>query len=181
MSKVIASRRYATALMSAAEEGGFLEKAVEELKVIRETLGNSRELVQALRSPLVKGDKKAHILSEIFKGTVSDKVLLFMNLIARKKRAGLLPEIIDEFMLILDEKKGIVNAEVSSAVKLSQEQVDSLVGKLSQSTGKKIRAKMSVDEELLGGVAVKIGDTIFDGSIKYQLQMLKQALVTERT
>jgi F-type H+-transporting ATPase subunit delta len=180
MSIVIASRRYATALMSAAEEGGFLDKAVEELKVIRETLGNSRDLVHALRSPLVKGDRKSRILEEIFKGSVSDKLLLFMNLIAKKKRAGILPEIIDEFMILLDVKKGIVNADVTSAVKLSQEQVDSLVSKLSVSTGKKIRARMSIDEELLGGVSVKIGDTIFDGSIKYQLQLLRQALESEK-
>jgi F-type H+-transporting ATPase subunit delta len=180
MSIVIASRRYATALMSAAEEGGFLDKAVEELKVIRETLENSRDLVRALRSPLVKGDRKARILEEIFSGSVSDKLLIFLNLIARKKRAGILPEIIDEFMIILDEKKGIVNADVTSAVELSREQVDSLVSKLSDSTGKKIRARMSIDEELLGGVSVKIGDTIFDGSIKYQLLLLRQALESEK-
>ncbi|NTU96897.1 MAG: F0F1 ATP synthase subunit delta [Chlorobiaceae bacterium] len=180
MSIVIASRRYATALMSAAEDGGFLDKAVEELKVIREVLSESRELVHALRSPLIRGDKKAHILEEIFSGSVSEKMLLFMNLISRKKRAGILPQIIDEFMIILDAKRGIVNADVTSAVTLSREQVDSLVSKLSLSTGKQIRATMSIDEELLGGVSVKIGDTIFDGSIKYQLQMLRQALVSER-
>jgi F-type H+-transporting ATPase subunit delta len=180
MSQVIASRRYATALMSAAEEGGFLDKAVEELKTIGEVLENSRELVHALRSPLIKGDKKAHILDELFKGSVSDKMMLFLHLISRKKRAGLLPEIISEFMLIIDEKNGVVNADVTSAVKLSPDQADSLVRKLSVSTGKQIRASMSVDEEMLGGVSVKIGDTIFDGSIRYQLQMLKQALASER-
>ncbi|NTV98921.1 MAG: F0F1 ATP synthase subunit delta [Chlorobiaceae bacterium] len=180
MSIVIASRRYATALMSAAEDGGFLDQAVDELKVIREVLANSRELVHALRSPLIKGDKKSHILEEIFRDSVSEKILLFMQLISRKKRAGLLPGIIDEFMLLLDAKRGIVNADVRSAVTLSQEQVDSLVNKLSVSTGKKIRAAMSIDEELLGGVSVKIGDTIYDGSIKHQLQMLRQALVSER-
>jgi F-type H+-transporting ATPase subunit delta len=180
MSIVIASRRYATALMSAAEDGGFLDRAVEELKLIGETLDKSRDLVHTMRSPLVKGDRKARILEEIFKGSVSEKMMLFLNLIARKKRAGLLPEIIHEFMLLLDEKRGIVNADFISAVALSQEQVDSLVSKFSQSTGKKIRAAVTIDKEIIGGVSVKIGDTIFDGSIRYQLQMLKQALASER-
>lgn len=179
MSSVIASRRYATALMSAAEEGGFLDQIVDELKLIGETLDNSRDLVHALRSPLVKGDKKVHILEAVFKDSVGEKVLLYLSLIARKKRAGLLPEIIREFQELLDEKKGVINVDVVSAVNLSEEQVDKLVDKLSASTGKKIRAKLSLDEKLLGGVSVKIGDTIYDGSISYQLLKLKETLASE--
>jgi F-type H+-transporting ATPase subunit delta len=178
MSTLIASRRYASALLSAAEEGNFLDQIVAELQVIKEVLENSRDLVHALRSPLVKGDKKIHILEEVFKGSVGEKMFLFLRLIARKKRAGLLPEIIDEFQILLDEKSGVINVDVTSAVRLSDEQADELVTRLAAFTGKKIRAKMALNEEFIGGVAVKIGDTIFDGSISHQLQMLRQALVS---
>jgi F-type H+-transporting ATPase subunit delta len=177
MSSLIASRRYATALLSAAEEGNFLDTIVEELQVIKEVLDHSRDLVHALRSPLVKGDKKIHILEEIFRGSVGEKMFLFLRLIARKKRAGLLPEIIDEFQILLDEKRGVINVEVTSAVELSLEQADELVVTLAAFTGKKIRAKMALNEQFIGGIAVKIGDTIYDGSISHQLQMLRQALV----
>ena len=85
MSTLIASRRYAAALFSAAEEGNFLDQIVEELNVIRDVLHNSRDLVHALRSPLVKGDKKIHILEEIFNGLVGDKMFLFLKLVAQKK------------------------------------------------------------------------------------------------
>jgi F-type H+-transporting ATPase subunit delta len=179
MSTLIASRRYASALLSAAEEGQFLDQIIGELKQIREVLANSRDLVHALRSPLIKGDKKIHILEEIFRDSVGEKMHLFLSLIALKKRAGLLPEIIDEFQALLDEKRGIVNAEVTSAVTLSDDQVSVLVAKLTASTGKTIRAKMSVNEDLIGGVAVKIGDTIYDGSVSHQLEMLKHSLMTE--
>jgi F-type H+-transporting ATPase subunit delta len=178
MSTLIASRRYATALLSAAEEGNFLNQIVEELHLIKEVLEHSRDLVYALRSPLVKGDRKIHILEEIFKNSVGEKMFLFLKLIARKKRAGLLPEIIHEFQILLDEKRGVINVDITSAVKLSDEQTEELVTRLAAFTGKKVRARMALNEKFIGGVTVKIGDTIFDGSISHQLQMLRQTLVS---
>jgi F-type H+-transporting ATPase subunit delta len=177
MSSVIASRRYASALLSAAEEGNFIDQIVEELQVVKDVLHNSRDLVQAMRSPLVKGDKKIHILEEVFKDSVGDKMFLFLKLIARKKRAGLLPEIIEEFQVLLDDKRGVINVDITSAVELSDEQSGELIKRLEDYTGKKIRARMALDVGLLGGVSVKIGDTIFDGSISHQLQRFREALV----
>lgn len=176
MSSVIASRRYASALLSAAEEGKFLENATETLNNIKETLDNSRDLVHVLRSPLINGDKKSHILEAVFKDIADDKLMLFLKLLARKKRAGLLPQIITEFRSLLDEKNGIINIDVNSAVQLSEEQAKELVNQLATFTGKKVRAKMALREELLGGVTIKIGDTILDGSVKHQLQLLRKSL-----
>jgi len=105
---------------------------------------------------------------------------IFLKLVARKKRAGLLPEIIDEFQVLLDEKRGIINVEITSAVKLSDEQSNELVKRLEVYTGKKIRASIAINESLIGGVSVKIGDTIFDGSISHQLQRFRQALTAAR-
>jgi len=180
MSSVITSRRYASALLSAAEEGNFLQQIVEELQVIKVVLEHSRDLVQALRSPLVKGDKNIHILEDIFKDSIGEKLFIFLKLVARKKRAGLLPEIIDEFQVLLDEKRGIINVEITSAVKLSDEQSNELVKRLEVYTGKKIRASIAINESLIGGVSVKIGDTIFDGSISHQLQRFRQALTADK-
>ena len=143
MSSLIASRRYASALLSAAEEGNFLDTIVEELQVIKEVLEHSRDLVHALRSPLVKGDRKIHILEEIFKDSLGEKMFLFLKLIARKKRAGLLPEIIDEFQILLDEKRGVINVDITSAVQLSDEQSSELVESIAAFTGKKIRDRKS--------------------------------------
>ncbi len=178
MSSLIASRRYASALLSAAEEGNFLDTIVEELQVIKEVLEHSRDLVHALRSPLVKGDKKIHILEEIFRDSIGEKMFLFLKLVARKKRAGLLPEIIDEFQILLDEKRGVINVDITSAVQLSDEQAGELVAKIAAFTGKKIRPRMFVNEQFIGGVAIKIGDTIFDGTISHQLQLLRRTLVS---
>ncbi len=178
MSTLIASRRYASALLSAAEEGNFLDLIVEELQVIKGVLENPRDLVHALRSPLVKGDKKIHILEEIFRDSIGEKMFMFLKLVVRKKRAGLLPEIIDEFQILLDEKRGVINVDITSAVPLSDEQVDELVMKLAAFTGKKIRPRMLLNEQFIGGVAIKIGDTIYDGTISHQLQLFRRTLVS---
>jgi len=177
MSSLIASRRYAWALLSAAEEGQFLDQATDALNSIKETLANSRDLVHVLRSPLINGDKKTHILEEVFKEIAGEKVMIFLRLLADKKRAGQLPEIIGEYQKLLDEKNGVINVSINSAVMLSDEQAKDLVNKLANYTGKKVRAKMKLEEALLGGVTVKIEDTIIDGSVRHQLQMMKKSLL----
>lgn len=179
MSSVIASRRYAYALLTAADEGGFLDEVTSEMEVIGETLAGSRDLVRVLASPLINGDRKTHILEEVFKGKVGDRMMRFLSLIARKKRAGILAGIASEFKVLLDEKNGVVNVDVTSAAELSAEQAKDLVNGLATYTGKKVRARMGLDSELIGGVSVKIGDTILDGSIRHQLQVLRRTLSAE--
>jgi F-type H+-transporting ATPase subunit delta len=179
MSSAIASRRYASALLEVAVDVNFLESVTEDLQLIREVLASSRELQLALKSPLVKGDVKSRILEGIFAGKVCDKTIIFLKLLAHKKRAQLLDEVVTEFNTLLDERNGVLNADVKSAVKLNDDQARELVNGLSVRTGKKIRARMSLDESLIGGFTVKIGDTILDGSVSHQLQLLRKSLSAE--
>ncbi|NTU67812.1 MAG: F0F1 ATP synthase subunit delta [Chlorobiaceae bacterium] len=176
MSSAIASRRYASALLDVAVDGNFLETVTADLQQIDEVLGASRDLQLALKSPLIKGDLKSSILEEIFSGKVCDKTMIFLKLLSHKKRANLIAEVVTEFNALLDEKNGYLNADVKSAVKLSDEQARELVNSLSSRTGKKIRAKMSLDASLIGGFTAKIGDTILDGSVSHQLQLLRKSL-----
>ncbi|WP_287373767.1 ATP synthase F1 subunit delta [Prosthecochloris sp.] len=175
MSSTIASRRYAKALLEVAEEGGLAEAVANDLEVIRVTLDHSRDLVTMLKSPIIKGDTKARILKEVFSG-LSEKTLLFINLLCRKKRASILQDVIDEYSALQDERDGIVNVDVASAVELDDEQSKKLIDGLAKYTGKKVKARLSLDKALLGGVTVKIGDTILDNSVKHQLQQLNSAL-----
>ncbi|MCG8342040.1 MAG: F0F1 ATP synthase subunit delta [Chlorobiales bacterium] len=178
MSSTIVSRRYARALLDVAEESGLAEQVAGDLEVIRETLESSRDIVTMLKSPIIKGDTKARILKEIF-GGLGEKALLFIDLLCRKKRAAILPDVIDEYAALRDEQRGIINVDVASAVELDDEQSKKLIDGLAKYTGKKVRAKLSLDEALLGGVTVKIGDTILDNSVKHQLQLLNSALVED--
>ena len=179
MSSAIASRRYAAALLDVAVDGNFLETVTGDLQQIQEVLAGSRDLQMALKSPLIKGDMKSRILEEVFSGKIGEKTMIFLKLLSHKKRANLISEVVTEFNILLDERNGYLNADVKSAVKLSDDQARDLVNGLSARTGKKIRAKMSLDESLIGGFTVKIGDTILDGSVSHQLQLLRKSLVAE--
>lgn len=179
MSSAIASRRYASALLDVAVDGKFLESVTGDLQLINEVLASSRELQLALKSPLIKGDIKSRILEGIFGEKVCEKTMVFLKLLAHKKRANLISEVVTEFNSLLDERNGCINAEVKSAAKLSDEQARELVNGLATRTGKKIRPRMSLDEALIGGFTVKIGDTILDGSISHQLDLLRKSLVAE--
>ncbi len=175
MSSNIASRRYARALLEVAEEGGLVEQVAKDLEVIQETLESSREIVTMLKSPVIKGDTKAKILKEIF-GGLGEKTVLFIDLLCKKKRASILPDVIEEYSALRDERAGIVNVDVTSAIELDDEQSKNLIDGLAGYTGKKVRAKLSLDKELIGGATVKIGDTILDNSVRHQLEMLNEAL-----
>ncbi len=176
MSSTITSRRYAKALLDVAEEGDFVDRVAKDLEIIRETVAGSRDMLNMLKSPLVKSDMKARILEEVFQGRLSDKTIRFLNLLCSKKRIALLVDVIDDFSALQDTREGIVNIEVASAVKLDDEQSKKLMSGLADYTGKKVRARLFLDNRLLGGVRVKIGDTILDNSVARQLQILKHAL-----
>ena len=176
MSSKITSRRYAKALLDVAEEGGFVERITNDLETIRETVAGSREMVNMLRSPVVNVDLKARILKDVFKGELSENTIRFIDLLCKKKRAGLLTDVIDEFHALRDERGNIVNVDVTSAVELDDGQSKKLINGLAAYTGKKIRARLSLDEQLIGGVKVQIGDTILDNSVVHQLQRLKSSL-----
>lgn len=179
MSTLIASRRYAESLLTAAVEGNYLDQIVPEMKEINKTLHCSRELVHILASPLVKSDKKLHILDELFARHISKEAFQFLALVTKKKRAGILSDIINEFMVLLDEREGIMNVTITSATTLGEEQAERLVSGLANYTGKKIRATLQVDDRCIGGAAIKIGDTIFDGTVRHQLSRLRDTLLTE--
>ncbi len=175
MSNTVTSRRYASALLDVAEEAGIAEQIAQDLEQVRTTLEGSKELTAVLKSPIVNGDAKSRVLKEVFKG-LSEKTMLFLDLLCKKKRAAILLETIEEYSALRDEREGIVNVDVTSAIELDSDQSKKLIDGLAGYTGKKVRAKLALDEELLGGVTVKIGDTILDNSIRHQLQLLNSAL-----
>ncbi|ACF47245.1 ATP synthase F1, delta subunit [Prosthecochloris aestuarii DSM 271] len=179
MSSAIASRRYAAALLDVAEDSGVVEQVDTDLEMISATIADSHDLVVMLKSPLIKGDTKAKALKAVFHGMLNEKTLLFIDLICRKKRADHLPQMVEEYKALRDERSGLINVDVNSAVKLEDEQARELINSLATYTGKKVRARLALDEKLLGGVTVKIGDTIIDGSVRHQLDMLRVALTAD--
>ena len=169
--------KYAQAIFEIATEKSMLDQVEKELKLVAATIAGHEDLAQLIYHPLVPAEAKKETVSRIFAGDLTDFVRNFILLLIDKRREPALPAIVREYIRLANEARNIAEAEVFTAKELSPEQLAALAAKLSQVTGKNIVLKTTVDQELLGGVVVKIGDKLIDGSVVRQLKALKAALV----
>jgi F-type H+-transporting ATPase subunit delta len=167
-----AARRYAAALMGAAEEIKVADAVTQDLLMVGATLRDSRELRLLVSSPIVPASKKAGAFKALFASRVSPQTMVFINLLIAKQREGILAETIEEYMKLRDIQMGVVNISVASAVDLTRKQEDALRGQLERLTGKKVRLHVALTPEIKGGLVVRVGDTVLDASIKRQLEIL---------
>jgi F-type H+-transporting ATPase subunit delta len=175
--------RYAKALadVTTAAAGLRPEEALSQLRAFEAALAASQELQNALSTPAVPASRKRAVVARI-----AD--ILKLSLIARNflfvlidhRRIALLGEILHSFELIVDERLGFARAEVSSPRELTESQRGAISGQLERLTGKRIRMRFAVDPALIGGVVARIGSTVYDGSVRGQLQTLGRRLSTER-
>ena len=169
-----AAQRYALALLELAEENGTVEQTLEDILFIQNTLKESRDLQVFLDNPIVKPEKKSNVLEAIFSGKISDSVYRLIILIAKKGRENLLEQITKAFVDQYNMLSGIKEVEVRTARELSDNQVTELKKSLEDHTGKKVVLNIKVNPELKGGLAVKIDDTVIDGTVKHKLEQLEE-------
>jgi F-type H+-transporting ATPase subunit delta len=177
------AKRYADALADVvARPGSALapEDAAAELRAFDAALQGSRELREALATPSVPVARKRAVagrIADVLQLSRITRNLLFV--LVDRRRMAALPQIIHSFELIVDERLGFARAEVSSPRELSEAQRVSLNAELDRLTGKRIRARYAIDESLIGGVVARIGSTVYDGSVRGQLQTLERRLGAE--
>lgn len=176
-----AARRYARALLEASKETDSVEQTLEDVKLINNTLEGSNELVLFLQSPVVKFDDKAEALNTIFGDKVQKLTARFLDLLAQKSRINLLDQVGKAFIEAYNKHAGILEVDVYTARKLPADQKKDLQHALEQQTGKNITMTVSIDESLQGGIAVRIGDTVYDGTVKHMLEELKQEFTSTAT
>jgi F-type H+-transporting ATPase subunit delta len=172
-----AAHRYAIALLEITREDGNTAKVLEDMQLIRSVILDNRELLLALKSPIIKYDVKQVILKQVFEGKVQPITSKFIDLIASKKREAILHQVANAYIEAYKKAEGIVDIEVMTAYELDKNQIDALKKKLETELKKTVEFSFSTDAELKGGLAVKIGDTIVDGSVKHQLDRLKESLM----
>lgn len=172
--------RYARALVDVVLEQKIDgEAARQQLQTMVNAVAESDELRRVWESPAVTAEQKRAVLDAIVRQIGAFKpVRNFMAVLIDHRRIPMLPEIARQFRTEMDAQMGLVEAEISSARELTATEKKDLEARVEQMTGKKVRASYSADRELLGGVVVKVGSTIYDGSIRGQLQRIKQELVT---
>ena len=170
--------RYAKALMGAAEESKAVDAVARDLEVLRATLGASRDLRRLLDSPIVSPARKRAILKEIFGSRFGPLATQFIELMVEKGREGLLPAAIEQWYALRDDRMGVVTVDVTTAVELSADQTREITAALERTTGNTIRVRAITDAAIKAGLIFRIGDTVHDGSIRRQLERLRECLVT---
>ena len=177
-----ASLQYANALADIALQQGAAAPVVQQMGDLTAAYTQSAELRNVLSSPAVSKDEKRAIAEKIAARLGASKILRnFLLVVIDHQRAQLLPEIFNQFQTVLRERQGVAEAEIFSAVALNDAQKKQLTQTLEKTTGKKIEAKFSLDPNLLGGALVRVGDTIYDGSLRNHLNGLRERLTAEQT
>jgi F-type H+-transporting ATPase subunit delta len=172
------AQRYAKALFDISLETNQLEKVKEDIESIRTV--NNAELNAVLMSPVINGDKKISIFKAVFEGRISPLTISFFNLLFKKNRELALEEILVAFEGFYRKFHNVEIMEITTATPVSDE-VEGYIKNSLKKTGKfenitfEVRSK--VDESIIGGFIAQIGDTIFDASIKHDLQVIKKQFI----
>jgi F-type H+-transporting ATPase subunit delta len=177
MKNVRVARRYAQALMAVAEEQKDIDKIAADLADIAASLQGSRELRLLLSSPVIRERKKRAIFQDLWGGRVSRTTLAFLLLLTQHQRERVLPEVVEEFHALRDEREGIIAANLRTAVPISGAQEEEIGTRLMCSTGKRVRLRAVVDPAIKGGLVVRIGDTVVDASVRHQLERLRECFL----
>lgn len=174
MANIRVAARYAEALLTAAEEQKLLDRVAADMMALEETMRKSREFSLFLKNPIVKREKKQRVLAELFGKTLHAMTVGFLVLLAEKGREEFLHDICTQFFALHDARLGIVNVKIRAATELSGDQQKLIQRHFEGITQKKVRLQMSVEKELRGGFLARVGDTVFDGSVKRQLELLRE-------
>jgi F-type H+-transporting ATPase subunit delta len=170
--------RYARAYAEVAVKNKLNpEKTVAEFQQMSDVVNGSRELRNVLQNPAVSREQKLKLLDSIIQHTGASKMLRnFLAVLIDHRRIGNIGDVLEQFKQDLDRRMGIAEAKVSSVRELSSAEKKSLEQQLAAITGKTVRATYSQDASLLGGVLVRVGSTIYDGSVQGRLQRMRQEL-----
>jgi len=169
------ARPYAEAAFRLADEGGALGKWSEMLAALAQVAQDAR-VRAAVADPNLSDTKAAGLFISILAGRLSGDAENFVRVLAENGRLGLLPEVRVQFEALKNEREGVLEAEVHSAFELSEAQVADLVQRLEKKTGRKVRAKIAIQKDLIAGVRIVLGDKVIDGSARAQLGALETAL-----
>lgn len=171
------ARRYAKALMQLGEEQNNYEKVGQELRLLAKAMATSAELSTTLSNPVFPREDRRNVLVALLgKVGASDTVKNLALLLLDRERVSAIPAISRELDVMIDERVGRISAEVTSATPLNPGQEAEIRQQLEKLSGKKVDMKVAHNPDLLGGVVAKLGDVVYDGSLKTQLQQIRDSL-----
>ncbi|MZQ82337.1 F0F1 ATP synthase subunit delta [Paenibacillus sp. 5J-6] len=177
MSDIVVAKRYARALFEVAKDKGIISQVEEELKSVASAIRDNADLQKFLNHPNIGDTVKTDLLKQIFEGKVSEPVWNTLLVLIDKRRQAILSALVGDYVKIANEALGQASAKIYSAFTLTEAQQAEIASHFSKVTGKTIRVETVVEPKLLGGIQVRIGDRLYDGSLAGKLDRLSKALV----
>jgi F-type H+-transporting ATPase subunit delta len=169
---------YASALLDLANKQNQAEAIGEELKAIRQIIADNRTFQLYLSDPGISSAERGQMVQKVFGGSASPLMKNFLGVLNEKGRLGALTHIADAYDDLLDEQLGKVEVDVTVAQKLTPEQLEEVRQRVSTALKKDAVVHQYVDESIIGGLIVRVGDKLIDASVKTQLTAMKQQLLS---
>lgn len=168
---------YAQALLELADQRGTTSQVNEDLQGLAQIIEQDRTFATYLADPSVSQSDREKTIDTVFGGRTSELLIAYLKLLNSKDRLGDLPGITSAFTKLLDERSGNVEVEVTVPQAMTPGDLEEVRQRVSAKLGKNAVVKQNVDESLIGGIVLKVGDSLIDGSVKTQLETLKRRLV----
>jgi F-type H+-transporting ATPase subunit delta len=179
MSSRASAFQYAKGLFGVAVDVGDVRATASELEAFSALIGGGADLRQALTSAAIPPDRKQSIVRELLAlSPLSPLVGSFLLLLARHDHLGLLPAVVDEFNARVMEHLKIEHADVATAVPIAESVQAEIASSLSAAIGREVRVSTRVDPSIVGGVVARVGSLLFDGSVRNQLERLREQLAS---
>ncbi len=176
MAKLI-SKRYAVALFELAKETDKIDIFNKEVELIFTSIKEDKDFLTVLNHPRISGEEKFNLFKEIYKDNISEEILGLIAIIVKKNREEEILEILETFLELVREYKGITTAYIYSAMPLSEKQISDIKQNLAKNLNKEIIVEASVKPELIGGILINVDGKVIDNSIKKSLEDIKKSLI----
>ena len=170
------ARTYAQALFELGRDQGELEALADELDELGELLVGQPALRELIASPAIARQERAGLIQRLFQGQVSPTMYRFLQVVTRKGRLGSLPGIVQAFSDLMTDHRGLVEVDVFVAQRLDDAAAREVATRIGEVLGKEVVLHQYVDEELIGGLKIRVGDKLIDGSVANQLKLLRERL-----
>lgn len=168
---------YAKAFLGAAEKTGQADMLIEELSSVASAIEQTPDFEAVLGSALVSPEEKVQIVDRLFATRLSPTVVDFLKVLARHGRVDLVRVVDQEVLRLHDELRGRVRVEVHTAAQLEKNQGDRLAGALRQFLSGEPKVESIVNPTLIGGIMLRVGDTVYDGSVARQLNQAREQMI----
>ncbi|KXG76262.1 F0F1 ATP synthase subunit delta [Thermotalea metallivorans] len=172
----LVAKSYAEALFDVALELNQLDQYGAELNFVMESFQQHPEFFELYKTPRISNEEKKRIIEAVFQGKISPEVMNFLKILSDKRRTGVIEAIVKSYHKLVHEHQNIAEALAVTTVPMKDEDKAALEVKLSKMTGKKVILKNEIDTTIIGGMLVRIGDKVIDGTVQGRLNKLKESL-----